>query len=121
MNKIEKELIAKGWFNARIEKDMSCGSWPEKHVRVTMWDSNKPFYRHGSLGYGQYGHEYAEGDGATVTEAFEHLKRNIEKGYSKFFPNSYTNPVEEDRKKWKAKQRKIKSTKITKKVKRKTR
>lgn len=111
MNKIEKELLSKGWIDTRIEKNISCPAWPEKHVRVTMWDSNKPTYRHGILGYRQYGYDYASGDGATITEAFEHLKRNIEKGYCKFFPENYDNPVEKDYKNWKNSHNK----KITKK------
>lgn len=103
MNKIQKELEEKGWFNARIDKDVACPSWPKKHVRVTMWDSKNPVYRDGALGYGQYGHEYADGDGQTISEAFSHLKRNIEKGYCKHFPGSYDNPVEKDYKNYLAK------------------
>lgn len=100
MNKIEKELAAKGWINTRIDKDMTCASWPEKHVRVSMWDSNHP--THWSKTGEAIGFEYADGDGATITEAFEHLKRNIKKGYSKFFPGVYVNDVEKDYKKWKS-------------------
>jgi len=107
MNRIEKELIAKGWMDTQINKNMSCASWPEKHVRVSMWDGNKPIYRNGACGYSHYGYEFAEGDGSTVAEAFKNLKRNINEGYCRFFPGSYTNPVEEDYKKWESRKNKV--------------
>jgi len=113
MNKIERHLIENGWFGTRIDK-ITCGSWPEKHVRITMWNARRPviFSKHTGEATG---HEYAEADAATVAEAFVNLKRNIEKGYCKFFPGTYENPVEKDYKKWKASK-----SKVTKKASKKT-
>jgi hypothetical protein len=99
MNKIEKELNRNGWFNTRIER-ISCGSWPEKHIRITMWDSNKPTMI-SPITNEVIGYEYADGDGHSISEAFKNLKRNINNGYCKFFPGTYVNPVERDYKKWK--------------------
>jgi len=98
MNKIETKLRNKGWGNTRIDK-ISCPSWPEKHYRVSMWDLNRPVIF--SLDGDAIGFEYADGDGQTISQAFKNLKRNIEKGYSRYFPGSYNNPVEKDYKAWK--------------------
>lgn len=113
MNNIEKQLKKSGWINTCVDKDIVCGSWPEKHVRVTMWNSKYPVYGNLPTTIGVIvGYEYASGDGKNVTEAFKNLNRNIQKGRKscKFFPNEpakYNNPVEQDYKKYlKSKKRK---------------
>lgn len=103
---IEKELNSMGWCNTRVDKDCSCGSWPEKHVRVTMWDFHAPILLSGSI-MNSIGHEYAEGDGENITEAFRNLYRVIKRGKNKW--GRYPNNAVSARKRWKASVRLSKS------------
>ncbi len=72
-----KKLLAPGWGNARIDRNMSCGSWPEPHVRITVWCLDRPcmFGRNGKA----IGHPFVCADAETVKMAWVYLAVQIKR------------------------------------------